>query len=259
MSHDGRPYDRRLKSALKKYRLAQRLKDPRKLIGALRYYNANLKPGQWVELKPPCRERSRALNRSWDTALRAARRILHMAVRLRWDIQTSKPVLSYYIASPVWHFVTSRLGVSAPASGRHGNSRRDKQQPGTLRDLVHEHQAQTQRRLSLNTETPEERKRRLEAERFETALRSEEIAQAFHDLPPGWKMTKELEALTSELGPLLLERAKAYLSRDYERLVPPSALMRQEPERTPAQTQPQPEKVTVADFAKRFLDKIARG
>ena len=142
MSRDRRPYDKQLRSAEKKFRLSNRLKDPRKLIAALRYYDANLKPGQWVELKPPRREGYRKLNPGWSNSLTAARRILGVVARrmritpleelmlsdkAKREITPrftgvplrdgkGRPRLAFYLRRDVWETIQARLCRYTPAA-----------------------------------------------------------------------------------------------------------------------------------------------
>jgi hypothetical protein len=122
---------------LKKFRLAQRLDDPRQLILALRYYDAHLLPGKWVELPAPRRERSRKLSRAWLAHLTAARRILGVVARRMKATRTppeelvlfakakreaepqfhgnllldrkGRPRIKYYLRRDVWETVDARL------------------------------------------------------------------------------------------------------------------------------------------------------
>jgi hypothetical protein len=63
----------------------ERLTEPLKFLLAVRYYTANLAPGEWTKIGPPRRPGSRSLPPSWMKYLKAVRRLLQIAARKNDD------------------------------------------------------------------------------------------------------------------------------------------------------------------------------
>ena len=188
-------YEKRVR---RKYELAKRLNDPRKLIASLRYYDAHLVPQKWIVLPwPPRREKSRKLSPGWHDALKAARRILGIVVRRARD-EHGKPCFMYYLRQEVWRRIQSRLVFSEDQLLR-------TQEPEGL----------------YLSEEATDRSRRFQMEwgmDLSDRLSDPQLACKFKRLPAKFKMTAQLEEMASDLGPLFLDRAQAYLSKDYNAL-----------------------------------------
>jgi hypothetical protein len=118
------PPEKRIRAAKRKYDLAQRLRDPRKLLAALSYYDKHLRPGEWTILSWPPPHKSRGFVAGWLDALKAARRILGVVTRQAKDERGKvlKGKLRYYLRRDVWPTVQSRLGCvdSQPAVSTEG-------------------------------------------------------------------------------------------------------------------------------------------
>jgi len=221
-----------LQKALKLYQLAERLGDDRKLLASLRWYDAHLVPGKWIELTAPRRERSRKLNSAWKDSLKAGRRLLGVATREA--VEGSGKRYFYYLRADVWTLVQSRLG-STPEGLLGGQ----------------------ESYLYLS----EEAAGRIEHDReerefeFELKLLSPAIEQQFKRLLVGFKMSPQLEELSAELSPHLLERTKAFLAREYNRLGRPAPPVHQHmsgPEVKPSKSLPSPEEL----FTRGLREKI---
>jgi hypothetical protein len=107
----------------------------------------------------------------------------------------------YYLRADVWALVQSRLGTSP------------KPLPGSQEPYLY---------LSEEAASRIEHDREEREFEFELKLLSLAIEQRFKRLPVGFKMSPELEELSAELSPHLLDRTKAFLSRDYNRLGRPA-------------------------------------
>lgn len=195
-------------------------------MASFRYWDSILKPGKWADVQwPPKREKSRRLNPGWLDALMAAKRILHVASRWTKN-DNGAPALAFFVRHDVWTLLQNRLSwpaVEAEPWKQHN--------PDAL-ELAR-------------------------AERFERTLADPATRLAFKRLPVGFRMTKELEELSSECGPLFLERAKAYLRRDYERLgLSARERYRALDEELNANRLPTPKEITVKAFVESFLNKI---
>jgi hypothetical protein len=195
------PAEKRIRSAKRKYDLAGRLRDPRKLLAASSYYHKHLRPGEWTILSWPPPHKSRGFVAGWLDALKAARRILGIVTRQVKDEQ-GKPLkgkFRYYVRRETWPSVRARLGFV--------NSQPD---------------ASTESDELLGFKPLEEIKREREQFKreldFIDALFSEITEQKFKCLPDGFRLTSQHEELATVLGPLFLERVKACLSEDYLRL-----------------------------------------
>jgi hypothetical protein len=229
-----------LQKALKLYQLAERLRDDWRLLASLRWYAAHLIRGKWVELAPPRRERSRRLNSAWKDSLKAARRLLGVATREVGDGSGKR--YSYYLRADVWTLVQSRLG-STPE--------------GLLRGQ------ESYPYLSEEAASRIEHDREEREFEFELKLLSPALEQQFKRLPVGFKMSPELEELSAELSPYLLERTKAFLAREYNRLGRPALPVHQHmpgPELKPSKPLPSPEELFtrgLREKVKSFMTRVS--
>jgi hypothetical protein len=225
------------KDALKKYRLAQQLRRDWMFWAALRYYDAKLVPGEWIELGPARRERSRKLNCYWHSYLAAARRLLaivYRSVKDEYGIvlhdKKGRTRNTYFIRHPVWKALQLALGFEIPETAQSG------EEPGQIMSR-------------------EESNRVLAEQKFIDKLFDPRTEIRFRKLPLTFTLGP-IEEFTLEFdGTIFLHLVKRRLCRDYERLsLPPRPRLGSRPARkTPP---PTPQEITVNAFAKTFLAKI---
>ena len=98
------------RNSFRKFRLAQKIDNNTKLIGALVYYIANLVPGQWTPLKPPRRPRSRKLSAAWSRHLTAARRVLKLLARKRFSAD-GRSCTEYYLSLSYEAHLRAAIGL----------------------------------------------------------------------------------------------------------------------------------------------------
>jgi hypothetical protein len=196
----------RARWAQNKYELAQKLgeDDVPRILAMLRHLDARLEAGKWISLRWPLhREKSRPLSQPWKRAFKVASRLLHLKIKWACD-ERGKPIVRLYLARnrDVWSLLEIRLTFF------------ESQPPGESTES------------ELGFKPLEEIKRERELAKreiaFQCGLARVDTKLKFKSLPAGPKLTKQSEELArkfgGELGPLFLERVKAHLSEDYERL-----------------------------------------
>ena len=243
--------------ALKLLRLVYRLKDARKLLAILHYYDTYLKAGESVILPwPPKREKSRALNDDWRDALIAINRLLGLVVKTTKSGKKQKH-LRYYLARnrEVWRTVQVRL-TALPRSFNTdiGND----ESPGISWTALKKGHRPKYDEPGGNQVAEQTHERQRAEQELDALLFSPSVERRFKSLPVSFKMTPKLEELAAEFGPIFVERVKAYLVRNIdpktqrwyvaEHRRPGAAPA---PEAKPAP----PSEVTVNQFAKAFLNK----
>jgi hypothetical protein len=210
----GRDYTlRHQRQEFNLYRLSQRLKelDQPKILMCLRFFQEVLKPGESVCLRwPPRRERYRKLNRAWRRSLQAAMRLLKLVTTKTQD-EHGRKCLKLFVRHDIWHYIWELVFyMEEPADSTESLLSWDALKKG-YRPVQEE-------KFEWATERAKRLKRERTNEEFDALLANPRTEQRFLQLPVAFKVSAPgLRELSSELGPVFLERLKTALCHDLDR------------------------------------------